>query len=93
MFGKTEITINPNVDGYLVPKGAVQWDGCCNLVFVKKNNTTFEPRKITVHDEWQHNFVVHSGLQDGEMIVTKGSYLLKTEILKGNIGAGCCEEI
>ncbi|MCP5104474.1 MAG: efflux RND transporter periplasmic adaptor subunit [bacterium] len=92
MFGKTEITIDPKVDGYLVPKGAVQWDGCCNLVFVKKNDTTFEPRKITVHDEWQHNFVVHSGLQDGEMIVTKGSYLLKTEILKGNIGAGCCEE-
>lgn len=92
MFGKTGITINPGVDGYLVPKGAVQWDGCCNLVFVKKNNTTFEPRKITIDDEWQQNFVVHAGLRDGEMIVTKGSYLLKTEIQKGNIGAGCCEE-
>ena len=27
----------------------------------------------------------------GESVVTQGSFLLKTEILKGNIGAGCCE--
>jgi len=92
MFGKTEIIVNPEVDGYLIPKGAVQWDGCCNLVFVKKTGTTFEPRKITVNDEWKNNYVVHAGLRDGDIIVTKGSYLLKTEILKGNIGAGCCEE-
>jgi cobalt-zinc-cadmium efflux system membrane fusion protein len=36
-------------------------------------------------------FVVEDGLEEGEEIVTVGSFLLKTEILKGSIGAGCCE--
>jgi cobalt-zinc-cadmium efflux system membrane fusion protein len=36
-------------------------------------------------------FVVEEGLEVGEQVVTTGSFLLKTEILKGSIGAGCCE--
>ncbi|MFH1514240.1 MAG: hypothetical protein ABIG42_02145 [bacterium] len=36
-------------------------------------------------------YVVEKGLIESEEIVTKGSFLLKTEILKGNLGAGCCE--
>ena len=32
-----------------------------------------------------------SGVREGEEIVTQGSYLLKTELIKGSIGAGCCE--
>ncbi|MCP4155783.1 MAG: efflux RND transporter periplasmic adaptor subunit, partial [bacterium] len=91
-FGKAQVLINPSISGYMVPREAVQWDGCCNLVFVKTNETTFVPRKIAIHDQWRGNYIVRSGIRDGELIVTKGSYLLKTEILKGNIGAGCCEE-
>jgi cobalt-zinc-cadmium efflux system membrane fusion protein len=34
---------------------------------------------------------VRRGLSGGETVVTQGSFLLKTEILKGSIGAGCCE--
>ncbi|MEZ5988763.1 MAG: hypothetical protein R3F30_06510 [Planctomycetota bacterium] len=31
------------------------------------------------------------GLDPGEVVVTRGSFLLKTELMKGSIGAGCCE--
>jgi cobalt-zinc-cadmium efflux system membrane fusion protein len=34
---------------------------------------------------------VLTGLKGGETVATRGSFLLKTEILKGSIGAGCCE--
>jgi cobalt-zinc-cadmium efflux system membrane fusion protein len=34
---------------------------------------------------------VQDGLTGDEEVVTTGSFLLKTEILKGSIGAGCCE--
>ena len=32
-----------------------------------------------------------SGLSPGDTIVTRGSYILKNEILKDAVGAGCCE--
>ena len=31
------------------------------------------------------------GLKPGEEVVTAGAFLLKTEIMKGSIGAGCCD--
>ena len=30
-------------------------------------------------------------LKPGQEVVTEGSFLLKTEIMKGSIGAGCCD--
>jgi cobalt-zinc-cadmium efflux system membrane fusion protein len=32
-----------------------------------------------------------AGVRDGEEVVTEGAFLLKTETMKGSIGAGCCE--
>ncbi|MCA9450307.1 MAG: efflux transporter periplasmic adaptor subunit, partial [Candidatus Omnitrophica bacterium] len=61
----------------------------CNIVFVKKSNLLYQPRKIRVGYSTDENYVVEAGLFPGERIVTTGSYLLKTEILKGSIGAGC----
>ena len=34
---------------------------------------------------------VLKGLQENEVVASAGSFLMKTEILKSNIGAGCCE--
>ena len=31
------------------------------------------------------------GLEPGQEVVTDAGFLLKTEIMKGAIGAGCCE--
>jgi membrane fusion protein, heavy metal efflux system len=31
------------------------------------------------------------GLRPGQDVVTTGAFLLKTEIMKGSIGAGCCD--
>jgi cobalt-zinc-cadmium efflux system membrane fusion protein len=91
MFGKAIITVRRNEAALVVPKDAVQWEGCCNVVFVKRSETSFEPRKVKLGYETDRFFVVEQGVNKGETIVTTGSFLLKTEILKGSIGAGCCE--
>ncbi len=91
MFGRALISIRTNEAALVIPKEAVQWEGCCNIVFVKHSEVLFEPRKVKLGYEGERFFVVDSGLSAGEEIVTTGSFLLKTEILKGNIGAGCCE--
>ncbi len=91
MFGKAIITVRGNEAALFVPKESVQWEGCCNVVFVKRSEVVFEPSKVQLGYETDRFFVVERGVSEGDEIVTTGSFLLKTEILKGSIGAGCCE--
>ncbi len=91
MFGRGEIMVHEHERAIVIPKSAVQWEGCCNVVFVRRTDTVFQPSKVTLGSEMDGSFVVETGLAAGDTIVTEGAFLLKTEILKGNIGAGCCE--
>jgi membrane fusion protein, heavy metal efflux system len=91
MFSSALINVWGPAPAIVVPKSAVQWEGCCNVVFVKISDTQFEPRKVRIGFDTGPWLVVEAGLGAGEQVVTTGSFLLKTELLKGSIGAGCCE--
>jgi cobalt-zinc-cadmium efflux system membrane fusion protein len=91
MFARARITLRHRESALLVPEDSVQWEGCCNIVFVRNSDTEFEPRKVHLGVATGNVYEVLSGVKEGEDVVTQGSFLLKTEILKGNIGAGCCE--
>lgn len=92
MLGKAKIKIADEKPALIVNKSSVQWDGCCHVVFVKINDFVIEPRKIKITSETQDSFVVTGNIKKGELLVTTGSFLMKTEIAKGSIGAGCCPE-
>ncbi len=91
MFAEALVIIEGPGIYNLIPKSVVQWEGCCNVAFVKHSDVLFEPRKIRLGFEAGSWIVVEDGLLLGEEVVTTGSFLLKTELLKGSIGAGCCE--
>jgi cobalt-zinc-cadmium efflux system membrane fusion protein len=91
MFGLARIIVHDEDEVVSVPVEAVQTDGCCQLVFVKKEDNLFEPRKVTLGASASGHVEILEGLALGERVVTAGSFLMKTEILKSNIGAGCCE--
>jgi membrane fusion protein, heavy metal efflux system len=90
MFGTARVLIH-NGEALSVPEQAVQTDSCCQLVFVKQGERLYAPRKVTLGTRVGGYAEVLSGLALGEAVVTTGSFLMKTEILKSNIGAGCCE--
>ncbi|MBZ0268103.1 efflux RND transporter periplasmic adaptor subunit, partial [bacterium] len=91
MFAKASIALRDHHPALVVPVDAVQWEGCCNVVFVKRSDVVYEPRKVHLGVNTGSVYEVLRGVRAGEEIVTQGSFLLKTEILKGSIGAGCCE--
>ena len=91
MFAQASVSVRDRQHSLVVPQAAVQWEGCCNVVFVKKSETDYEPRKVHLGVATGTVYEVLSGVSEGEEVVTQGSFLLKTEILKGSIGAGCCE--
>ena len=90
-FGNALIRVHDKSDVVVVPKASVQWEGCCHVVFVKLKEDVFAPRKVKLGYEGSNFFEVEAGLMEGEIVVTRGSFLLKTEILKSSIGAGCTD--
>jgi len=91
MFGAARIILHEDEEVLTVPLEAVQSDGCCQLVFVRESQTEYRPRKVRLGAQASGFVEIHRGLSEGEVVVTAGSFLMKTEILKGSIGAGCCE--
>jgi len=89
-FGRVTFVRSGNRPATLVPKDAVQWEGCCNVVFVREAVDRFRPRKVELHDGQGAYYQVTGGLDPGEEIVVDGAFLLKTELKKTSIGAGCC---
>ena len=90
-FGRAAIRVLDGEPRLVLPTSAVQWDGCCNLAFVRHDEQTFRPRKLRLAGRVGAGYVVAAGMAPGDVVVTTGSFLLKTEILRGSIGAGCCE--
>ncbi len=91
MFGRVRIVTRDGEPTLFVPKSAVQWEGCCNVAFVQRSSTEFVPRKLRLGYDTGEHYEVLAGLAAGDRVVTLGSFLLKTELKKGSIGAGCCE--
>lgn len=91
LFARAEVTVRDRMPAVVVPIEAVQWEGCCNVVFVKGSDVLYEPRKVFLGVRTGTVYEVLRGVSEGEEVVTQGSFLLKTELMKGSIGAGCCE--
>lgn len=93
MFGRARIKGGESREAITVPKSAVQWEGCCNVAFVKTDEagTTFRPARLALTYDAGDRYEVLDGLVSGDTVVTAGSFILKNEILKNSVGAGCCE--
>jgi cobalt-zinc-cadmium efflux system membrane fusion protein len=91
MFARATVFTNPSKGVVLVPRAALQEAKGVKLVFVRLTESQFETRRVEALPADGEMVAVSSGLKAGEPVVTTGSFLLKTETLKGSIGTGCCE--
>ena len=70
----------------MVPSAAVHRIGERTIVFVPKNEPgRFEARDVQLGGETEGYIRVLGGLQAGERVVTKGSFTLKTRLLRGEL--------
>ena len=79
----------------VVPNEAVHWDGDCHLVFVRDKHflekdapKVFHPRKVRLGARSDRYTEVLAGLLPGEVVASKGSSVLRGQLLKNNLGAG-----
>ncbi len=78
MFVNVELPVNLG-EAIIVPRDAVMDTGVRKIVFVQKDEGTFEPREIQTGWEVDDGFEVKSGLKEGERIVVSGNFLLDSE--------------
>ena len=56
------------------------------MAFVKAERDRFEKRALKIGERAEGWIEVVDGLQPGETVVTEGSFLLKSEVKKGDLG-------
>lgn len=86
MFADVEIVTTVLENVLLIPDSALQTDGENQIVFVALDGNRFEKRVVKLGEEQQGRVQVVEGLKAGEKIVTEGSFILKSEMLKGELG-------
>ena len=79
MYVKVEIGSARYEWNILVPANALLRTGKMDLVYVKKGNNTFTPKMVTVGGERDGNYLITSGLQEGDEIVTSAGFLIDSE--------------
>lgn len=84
--GSLGLTSKMKDDNIVIPESAVLWTGERSVVYIKAdpNNPTFEMREITLGDAFNGGYIVLSGLENGDEIVTNGAFTVDaTAQLKG----------
>ena len=90
-FAEAEIGIAPDESSVVIPADALQRLDDTSVVFVRTGDATFEPRAIEPGIRSGDLIQVRKGVKEGEPVVSTGAFLLKTELKRDAIGAGCCE--
>ncbi len=86
MFADAEIATTAVEDALLIPEQALQNYADGQVVFVALGQGKFEKRPVRVGSAQGDRLQVLEGLQEGEKIATEGSFILKSELLKGELG-------
>ncbi len=95
-FGQGQIVLRDESDAIVIPESALQWDGSGHVVFVRDAKffdegrpKFFVTRSVRV-GVTQDGFVeVIAGVLPGEVVASTGSEVLRAQLLRSNLGAGC----
>jgi cobalt-zinc-cadmium efflux system membrane fusion protein len=82
MFATVKIVTTVEDQVLAVPILAVQRDRGRDIVFVRAGPTQFEPREVVVGEPSGDIVPILKGVSEGEHVVTKGSFILKSELNK-----------
>lgn len=88
MFGELRIPKAINSPALLLPSEALVKIDNADYVFIQKEDTVFEKTPVTVCCAQNETVEIVKGLQDGARVVVKGSFFLKSELLKSAFGEG-----
>jgi membrane fusion protein, heavy metal efflux system len=88
MLATAEIPGGPPREAVLVPSDALQQVDGQEVVFVRTAPDRFSVRPVQVAETRNRDTPIVQGLKDGELVVVKGSFVLKSQLLKATLQEG-----
>jgi cobalt-zinc-cadmium efflux system membrane fusion protein len=89
-FARARIETGAPRTAVSVPRAAVQRVADREVLFVRTAPGVYEPRVVQRFGDGAR-VQVEGRIRAGDAVVTTGAVLLRTEIMPGSLGAGCCE--
>src|SRR5262249_49591295 len=94
-FGTGTIILREEPNAVVVPVDAIQWEGCCNVVFVRDKNylregapKVYHTRQVRLGAKDSDYVEILAGVLPGEVVATRGSAVLRGELLRASLGEG-----
>lgn len=94
-FGQAEVVLRDEPRAVVVPSEAVHWEGDCHVVFVRDRRfeadgspKVFHTRTVKPGAADGGRTEIVAGVLPGELVATRQSGVLRSELLKNNLGAG-----
>jgi cobalt-zinc-cadmium efflux system membrane fusion protein len=91
MFVNIRLLLPGSKPSIIIPKVAVLSDEGRQFVFVHKADEYWIRRPVTTGASFNNQVVIISGLSAGQKIIADGSFLLKSDVLREKMGAGCAD--
>lgn len=85
MFVNADIVSQSDEEYLTVPSSAIQTLEDKKVVFVKIDEGKFQPKEVTLKAETKDQVAISDGIQEGDWIVGKGAFLLKSTLLSDQL--------
>lgn len=91
MFCQGRIFITTDEEVLAIPKVALLADEGVDFVFTHMQDDYYLRTNVKKGRDFAEGIEILKGLTSGQMIVTDGAFILKSDVLKAKMGAGCAD--
>ncbi len=91
MFTRVQLFLPAQESALTVPETAVLEDDGRSFVFVHFQGEYHVRRPVRTGRAWPGWVEIVSGLQENAVVVSDGAFLLKSDVLRSKMGAGCAD--
>ena len=91
MFCKVDVFLPGATEVLAVSRKAVLEDDGRSFVFVRHRDEYFVRRPVRTGRSWADRIEIVEGLKAGQELATEGAFLLKSDVLRSKMGAGCAD--
>lgn len=91
MFADVKVFLPGAEQALALPRTAVLEDAGRSFVFIHHHGDYYVRRPVEPGRSWGERVEVLRGLKGGEVVVADGSFLLKSDVLRSKMGAGCAD--